>query len=428
MAGGANVSGMTVEEAQKAVSRWWGKCRSESLVLSNQEAMGGDTLSISPEDMGVAVDPVKTVAACAKQNPLVRIPGAASVNASSVATVRWSIDSGRYQAFLRKLTAYNKEPGQPRIRYDDGAISVVRATPGLMLEKDKVLGQIEIASLTGEDSVRVPFKVADQTERELELSRIKEEIASWSTSFRGSSRSRCHNIRLATGFIDGMVLLPGEVFSYNGTVGRRTAARGFRLAPTFVKGQHVDDFGGGICQVSSTLYNAVLLSGLKIVERHNHQMVVGYVPLGRDATVNFGNKDLKFENSTGGPIAIIGEYRPGRITMRILGEAKDPDAEVKLIVTDRKAYPYTVETVTDPTMRMGAKKVVEKGGRGFRCRSWRFFYRNGELVKKELLGSNYYMPSTRIVKQGPLKTEPAEEPAPTDAVQISRSNSSSAHS
>src|SRR5207248_1922171 len=151
-------------------------------------------------------------------------------------------------------------------------------------------------------SLTLPFRAASPKVTADHLGSINTLLAAYSTSMGGSSRNRRHNIQVACQAIDGTVLIPGEVFSYNDTVGPRSERAGFRTAPVIIHGELVPGTGGGVCQVSSTLYNLALLGGLKIVRRSHHQFPVHYVPPGRDATVAYGSLDLRFANSLPHPV------------------------------------------------------------------------------------------------------------------------------
>src|SRR5205823_2528692 len=154
------------------------------------------------------------------------------------------------------------------------------------------------------------------------LGSINTVLAAYSTSMGGSSRNRRHNIQVACQAIDGTVLMPGEVFSYNDTVGPRSERAGFRTAPVIIHGELVPGTGGGICQVSSTLYNVALLGGLKIVRRSHHQFPVHYVPPGRDATVAYGSLDLRFANSLPRPVALDVKTAGSRVVIHLYGCAE----------------------------------------------------------------------------------------------------------
>ncbi len=142
------------------------------------------------------------------------------------------------------------------------------------------------------------------------------------------SENRAHNIRLATSMINNYLLLPGEVFSFNGTTGPRTIARGFKKAPIIVGESQVDGPGGGVCQVSTTLYNAALEAGMEIVERHPHSKRVHYVPKGRDAAVSGEDLDLRFRNGYDFPVLIKGEMQGRMLKMLLLGPEKEGPEQV----------------------------------------------------------------------------------------------------
>lgn len=151
-------------------------------------------------------------------------------------------------------------------------------------------------------------------------------IATYTTDASSSSSARIHNIKLAISTINGTCVQPGETFSFNGVVGERTRAAGYRQAPAYSRMETVMEYGGGICQVSSTLYAAVQQAGLEIVERHSHSLKVTYIPKGMDATVDWGNKDFQFANNRSEPI-YIGGYVDGfnQVHIAIFGRLEEGD-------------------------------------------------------------------------------------------------------
>jgi vancomycin resistance protein YoaR len=190
----------------------------------------------------------------------------------------------------------------------------------------------------------------------------------FTTSYGSSSSNRRHNIELATSHINGTILAPGEVFSYNDTVGPRTPRLGFRDAPTYQDGQVVPGPGGGICQVSTTLYNAVLRApGIKVVERSHHSMPVHYVPAGCDATVAYDSLDFKFRNDTSGPVLVAASTRNGRLSFGLYGVEPPSEKQVRVIAGRRR---YSGDGFTVSTLR----RVVEADG----------------TVRNESLGSDTY--------------------------------------
>ena len=235
------------------------------------------------------------------------------------------------------------------------------------------------------------------------------EIGGFSTHFALGDRGS--NIALAASHINGTLLAPGQIFSYNKIVGPRIESAGFRDAPVIVKGELVPGVGGGICQVSSTLYNAVLLSDLKIVHRAHHAFPVHYLPAGRDATVVDGAIDFQFQNSAPTPIYIASSSGGGHLSFRILGK-KTPGKTVSITLADHEveaAPPPKI--VPDPTLYAGTRRVKDRGHRGQRVVVYRVVRENGAVTKKEIISRDHYKPFAPIVLAGtkhrPVKPKPA---------------------
>ena len=171
-------------------------------------------------------------------------------------------------------------------------------------------------------------------------------LSSFSTRYPASNRDRTTNLKLAAGKVNGTVVLPGQTFSYNAVVGERTIAAGYKEAAVYQDGQVVQGLGGGICQISTTLYNAALYANLEIVERRNHQFVPSYIGAGRDATVVYGSQDFKFKNNRNYAIKITCSVEGGVATFNIYGLKEDSDCEVTITsgVTSRGANSLTSAT------------------------------------------------------------------------------------
>jgi vancomycin resistance protein YoaR len=202
------------------------------------------------------------------------------------------------------------------------------------------------------------------------LGKIGSLLGSFATDYGGSPYGRKQNVRIAARKINGTMLAPGDIFSYNNTVGERSEENGFKIAHQYQDGKVVDAIGGGVCQPSSTLYNAVLYSGLKIVERSNHSMPVRYVSPGRDATVSYGSTDFRFENNTEG-VVFIGASADGEtLRFRLFGEKP---LERKVVDIDTSGRRYN-----------------SRGG--FTVSAWRVFKEPDGKRTRESLGSDYYRP------------------------------------
>jgi len=225
-------------------------------------------------------------------------------------------------------------------------------------------------------------------------------LGSYSTTFSTRNVNRSTNIRLASQKINGTVIMPGETFSYNQVVGQRTAAAGFKSAAVYSGGEVTTGIGGGICQVSSTLYNSVLLANLEIVERYNHGFNTGYVPAGRDATVSWGGPDFKFKNSRNYPVKVISNVSGGKISIEIFGLKSENEYEVEIQSYITQYIKYKTIQKNDATLPKGKTKVIQSGSNGCKAVAYRILKQNGEVISKTLLSNDTYNPHNKIVAIG----------------------------
>lgn len=248
----------------------------------------------------------------------------------------------------------------------------------------------------------IPLKILKPkiTVKDLEQEAFPDLLASYSTSYATSNANRSTNIALATKSVNNCVLMPGEVFSYNNTVGQRTASRGYKEAGVYLNGEVTTGLGGGICQVSSTLYNAVLLSNLEIVERTNHTFKPSYVPAGQDATVSWGAPDFKFKNNRNYPIKIIASTSGKNIYFSIYGLKTDEDYEVKIVSTEIGTVPYSTIYKNNSELPSGTQKVIQNGSNGCKTETYKILLKNGTEVSRVRINSDTYKPHNKIVANG----------------------------
>ena len=253
-----------------------------------------------------------------------------------------------------------------------------------------------------EETVIIPLRLItpEITTSQIGTEAFPDELGAYSTKYSTSNVNRSTNIRLASEKINGTVVMPGEVFSYNTTVGQRTAAAGFKTAAVYSGGEVTTGIGGGICQVSSTLYNAVLLSNLEIVERYNHGFNPGYVAVSRDATVSWGGPDFKFKNTRDYPIKIVCSGTGGTITVQIFGLRGEDEYTVEIESYVTKWISYSTSTKEDPTLPTGQTKIIQNGSNGCRSVAYRILKKDGEEVSRELLSQDTYSPHNKIVAVG----------------------------
>lgn len=225
-------------------------------------------------------------------------------------------------------------------------------------------------------------------------------LATFSTKYQASNVNRTTNLRLAANKINGTVLLPGEEFSYNKTVGERTVAAGFKMAATFSGGKVVDGLGGGICQISTTLYDAVVMANLDITERRNHQFVTSYVGGGKDATVVWGSQDFKFKNTRKYPIRITATVQGGVATVQVWGQKEEVEYDITIETTRTATIAYTTQYIQDSSLPSGTTEVVQAGNNGSKYEAYKVTRLNGEIVSRTLLSKDTYNAMKKIVRIG----------------------------
>lgn len=268
--------------------------------------------------------------------------------------------------------AIYKDPTDAYYKIENNNVEIVPEQNGRYCNREEVASLITQVHEGGEP-VTVPYSVSypNISAQSLKDKLFEVSLGSYSTDYSSSDSNRAANVARSASLINGKVLAPGEVFSYNDTVGDRTVENGFYTAKEYVNGQSVDGIGGGTCQVSSTLYSAVLYADMGIVHRENHMMSVGYLPLGQDATVAYGSVDFKFKNTSDYPIKISAYTSGGKITVSILGTQWEPAREVKLKHSTSYSDGNTIVT---------SKREV---------------YSNGQLISTDNLGTSKYAPHSQ---------------------------------
>lgn len=229
-------------------------------------------------------------------------------------------------------------------------------------------------------------------------------LSIFTTRYDASNVDRTTNLRIACQKINSKVILPGETFSYNATLGERTIANGYKEAKIYFNGEVVDGLGGGICQISSTLYNAAVMSNLEIVERRNHQFVTSYLPAGRDATVVYGLTDFKFKNTRKYPIKINASVQNGIATVSIYGIKQDQEYTISFETRTITTIPFTVKYVEDSSIAEGTEKIKQKGANGLQTETYKIMSLNGSVVSKTLLSKDTYTPMQKIIIKGTKNT------------------------
>jgi len=321
--------------------------------------------------------------------------------------VSYTPDNLTFEEFKKK---YVKEAQDAVYTSENGEHHIEPEVMGVQIDEDEAKRIFE-ENKNSKEAYKIPAKITkpDITASYLEDKYVNKIMSKYSTSFAGSSAGRCANIALAAAKIDGYVVNPGARFSYNKVVGPRTEAAGFKMAHVYVGTKVVDGIGGGICQVSSALYNAVVLADLKTVSRTNHSIPVNYVPLGRDATVSYGSIDYVFENNKPYPVSIKAKIEGTTLTVSVVGTS-EMDYTVEFQTRYVSSIPFGTTEVEDENLPEGEKKVVTGGSNGSVYESFRVYKKNGVEYDRKFEAKSRYQPVAQEVAVGAKKAdEPSEE-------------------
>lgn len=242
------------------------------------------------------------------------------------------------------------------------------------------------------------------TVESLKAEGIERKIVQISTSLGASGPGRVHNVKAAADAVDGMVLKPGEEFNYAKVVERAQKKHGFREAPVIIGGKLVPGVGGGICQVSSTVYNAVLLTGLEVTERRNHSLPVNYLPKGLDASFAEGAINFRFKNNTGKHLLIRSEVNGRTLTLKFFGTFPENtvyELETKLI----ESVPAPLKYVRDTSLHPGTHRILEKGKPGYIVETYRVKKVGGTVAERERISRDVYRGQSTVIGMNPTSGE-----------------------
>lgn len=333
---------------------------------------------------------------------------------------QWSwMEKGEPKNAARTINAEDKvvyTPHKDAFRLDIGGLTG-------QVEEWTVLDTGEIGSEVTGSSARfaadLPLTVVhpEVTLEQLQEEGIERLIMSFSTDFATSAEGRAHNVSVTAETLNDWHLAPGEVFSYAALIEMAEKEHEYREAPVILNGRLVPGIGGGICQVSSTLYQAILRAGLEIVERRNHSLPVAYLPVGQDATYATDAIDFKFRNSTGKHLIIRTVVENRKLTVKLFGTMPDNIRYDIESVTLKKVEPGAQQRVNSK-LSVGEQRVVEQGKPGYVVETFRTLVEDGVPVSRERVSRDTYRAQPTVIEVGPSSpdaTAPANTPAP-DAI------------
>ena len=309
--------------------------------------------------------------------------------------------------FYKKITEGQKNAAYAR---ENGEIVVTDGFPKIEMDKE----DLKKALKSGQETYDIKVKTTppDITAEKLRAMLFRDKMGSWTSYFSGGNVPRSSNVRLSASRINGVTLLPGETFSYDSTIGSRTAANGYKTATVYVGNTLDEGIGGGICQTSSTLYSAVLYANLEIVSRTSHSLPVSYMPAGQDATIAEGYIDFKFKNNTDYPVKIVCTTNYGSVTCTILG-VKPEGQSVSVEHTKTSTLEPKTTRKTNPDIPVGYKRIEQKGELGYTVASQRVVSVNGVEQKRENLTKSVYKALDTIEE-----VNPADKDTPSESLKL----------
>ena len=307
-----------------------------------------------------------------------------------------------YDKFLKALEILDnsklKAPVNAKYEIVNGQVQIVSEEYGFAFDKEALYKELRDNKDLTQAILKVKAVKPSVTTEILKTQGINELISRFTTHFDANNTPRSSNIKLAAKFIDGIILHPGAVFSFNEVVGQRTVEKGFKEAGVYINGKVDTGIGGGICQVSTTLYNTVLLADLLVIERSNHSLTVPYVPLSRDAAVSWGLQDFKFTNNTENYILINSITTTGSITFEFYSTKSNKIVE--LISTTLSRVNAPVLYIDDIVAPFGQNTVVDKGHDGYQSQLIKNVYLNKNRVSSAVVSKDKYITATKIIRRG----------------------------
>lgn len=305
---------------------------------------------------------------------------------------------------------YSKVKRDPKDAYIDetsNPIKMVSEVVGLDFDVNELKSLLEKEENKAEGKViEFELKVIEPNVKleEITYKMYKDKLAGLTTYFDPSQYARSNNLKIALSYLNDKVIMPGETFSYNDTIGDTTAAKGYLPAATFKGGTVVDEMGGGICQTTSTLYDVALMANLEIVQRHQHGLPVGYVKPSLDATVYSPNLDFKFKNTRKYPVKIVTSYSSnGSLNISIYGTKEEVEYDITLSSKYLRTINYTTKYIYDDTLPEGKQVVVSNGVNGYVSEGYLTKYLNGKFVETIKLSRDTYNAQAQIIKVGTKK-------------------------
>jgi len=412
-----DVSGMTKEQAETAVNNFINELCSKKVSVSIGKYIVNKTLG----EMGYTADLEENINQAlnlGKTGNLVkRYKDIKDIEQGSVTIpLKFTYDEEKIKAIVSKdVSAFNIKPINASVAMKNGKLVYTDDVAGSKVSVDETTKLIG-AAIDKWDRKDISIKAAVEDDTPMYTKDVVKKcntlLATYTTEYASSAEGRAANLANGARLINNMVLYPGDVFSAYNVLTPFTEANGYHVAGAYLNGEIIDSVGGGACQVTTTLYNTVLLAELEVVERQPHSMTISYVDLSRDAAIAGTNKNFKFKNNTDAPILIQASTVNRRITFKLWGnETRDTEhRKIKYItkVLSTKNPPNDIVT-KDPTKPTTYKEVTTPAHTGYRAELYKVVYIDGKEVSRTLVNRSTYQSSARRITVG---TKVVNRPTP----------------
>ena len=404
------VSGLTPQQAEKKLQDYFEEKIKPNPIMKIKSK--NKTWSITAEQIDLALDSQETAAkvyAIGRNTNLFKriYEQIQCFSGGIIVTPEFKCNQGKLTAILTKVHAESGQDTEDAYCQLNGdQVAIIPEKIGQKPDFDQLLHDCSLEMLKNQLPLVVELEIVispPAITAEI-LRQIDTVLAEYSSHFNAANENRSENIRIAAKSIDKQLVPSGEVFSFNEHVGLRVAESGFKEAPVLINGKSVPDIGGGVCQVSSTLYNAILLADLKPLSRTPHFHPLGYVPFGLDATVADNLIDFTFQNTLSSHIYLLTKVSGDTLTIYILGNQQNKSREsISLTSSIDQVLPPGVVEQFDPTLPSGTRIVGDAGQEGYVVSSYRIKKQNGQEISRELLYVDTYTAEDQIIHVGTLK-------------------------
>lgn len=405
--GDVSVAGMTEEEATAAVEEYIDGLKDTTVKLE----AGENSLEVKAEDLGIGWGnpeiAEKAVNLGRTGNPIARYKEKKDLEkGDKIFVISYSVDKSKVQALLEENSDQLNQSAQNNgLKRENGSFVFVKGHEGIEVNIEKsanaVASYMQNEWDGKEATVALEAEIVEPKGSEEELAKVKDLLGSYNTNFSSSSSGRAKNVRNGAEKINGSIIYPGDEFSVHDAVVPFNAENGYELAGSYENGTTVETYGGGICQVSTTLYNAVIRAELEITERFAHSMIVSYVEPSMDAAISGEYKDLKFKNNTDAPIYIEGYTDGGIICFNVYGEeTRDPNREVSFVSETTGQTDPGVQYVADGSLPIGTISTQQQAHVGKKAKLWKVVTVNGKEESREEFNSSTYQASPKIIRVG----------------------------